>query len=132
MATRISDVDEKKELQDQEQKLNELLADENVPENAEYSTDEVIPLQLEVTESHQSPVNTDIVENIVYNDQDTGWAWVVLCSSFMTFCLLGAALFAVGIIHVTLLERYSANISITSWAGALHSSLISLGASTST
>lgn len=64
--------------------------------------------------------------DLSFNDQDTGWAWVVLFASFMTYCLMGAALYAVGIIHSTLLERYEASVSQTAWAGALHTALISV------
>ncbi|KAL4231111.1 hypothetical protein ACF0H5_008694 [Mactra antiquata] len=61
-----------------------------------------------------------------YSDMDTGWAWIILLSSFGTFCFLGCALYAVGIIHSTLIDRYQQSLSLTSWAGALHTALISL------
>lgn len=61
-----------------------------------------------------------------FSDLDTGWAWVVLFSSFGSYFLMGSALYAVGIIHATLLDRYEESISLTSWAGALHTALISL------
>lgn len=59
-------------------------------------------------------------------DLDTGWAWVVLAACFANFCLFGCAQYASGIIHSTLLDRYRASVYVTSWAGSLHASLISL------
>ncbi|XP_045188862.2 monocarboxylate transporter 12-B-like isoform X1 [Mercenaria mercenaria] len=78
------------------------------------------------------PFNTDKERSIDtasenFSDLDTGWAWVVLFASFGTFCLLGGKMYAVGIIHSALLERYSKSVSLTSWAGALHTALFSLG-----
>lgn len=58
---------------------------------------------------------------------DTGWAWAVLFASFGVFCILGGKMYAVGIIHAALLERYRESLSLTSWAGALHTALFSLG-----
>ncbi|XP_045188745.1 monocarboxylate transporter 4-like [Mercenaria mercenaria] len=63
-----------------------------------------------------------------FSDLDTGWAWVVLFTSFGTFCLMGATQFASGIVHMILLERYQANESLTSLVGALHTSLIFIAA----
>ena len=58
---------------------------------------------------------------------DRGWSWVVMFASFGGFCLIGGTMYAVGIIHSTLLEKYRENVALTSWAGALHSALISAG-----
>ncbi|KAL4231287.1 hypothetical protein ACF0H5_008867 [Mactra antiquata] len=60
------------------------------------------------------------------NDVDTGWSWIILAACFGNFCLFGCAQYASGIIHSTLLERYHASVYMTSWAGSLHASLISL------
>lgn len=80
--------------------------------------DEALIEKLNVSNSEEFTVD--------YSDMDTGWAWIVLLSSFGTFCLLGSALYAVGIIHSTLLDRYQQSLSLTSWAGALHTALVSL------
>lgn len=61
------------------------------------------------------------------SDLDTGWAWMVLVASFGTFFLIGNCMYSVGIIHSSLLERYGESVSLTSWAGALHTALMSLG-----
>ena len=61
------------------------------------------------------------------SDLDTGWAWAVLFASFGTFFLIGNSMYAVGIIHSSLLERYGQKVALTSWAGALHTALMSLG-----
>lgn len=70
------------------------------------------------------PVVSDEQE---FSDLDTGWAWVVLVASFGNMCLFGATQFASGIVHVILLERYQASVSLTSVVGAVHTSLIGLG-----
>lgn len=67
-----------------------------------------------------------------FSDLDTGWAWVVLFASFGTFFLIGNSMYAVGIIHSSLLERYGEKVSLTSWAGALHTAMMSLGGPLST
>ena len=62
-----------------------------------------------------------------FKDLDNGWAWAVLFASFGTFFLIGNSMYAVGIIHSALLERYEESVALTSWAGALHTALMSLG-----
>lgn len=62
-----------------------------------------------------------------FNDLDSGWAWATLIASFGIFCLLGSSMYAVGIIHSVFLDRYGESVSLTSWAGALHTALYSLG-----
>lgn len=56
---------------------------------------------------------------------DSGWAWVVLFASFGACFLIGSSVYASGIAHSTLLERYKESASVTSWAGALQSSFFS-------
>ena len=60
-------------------------------------------------------------------DLDKGWAWVVLLASFGSMMLLGGTMYAVGIIHIALLERYKEDVSKTAWTGALQSAIISVG-----
>ena len=57
-------------------------------------------------ESKNSPSNTQ------FPDLDNGWAWVVLVASFCSFMLLGATMYAVGIIHLALLERYQEKVQV--------------------
>ncbi|KAL4232009.1 hypothetical protein ACF0H5_009587 [Mactra antiquata] len=57
------------------------------------------------------------------HDMDTGISWVVLVASFFTSFLLGGALYAVGIIHSALMDKYQESVALTSWAGALHTAL---------
>jgi len=61
---------------------------------------------------------------------DTGWAWVVLIASFWTFFMVGGTMYANGIMHVALMERYNESVSLTSWAGALHTGMFSLASKT--
>ena len=65
--------------------------------------------------------------NSQFPDLDKGWAWVVLVASFVSFMLHGGTMYAVGIIHLALLERYREDVSKTAWTGALQSALISVG-----
>lgn len=62
-----------------------------------------------------------------FSDLDSGWAWVIMFASFGTFFLIGNSMYAVGIIHSSLLDRYGEEVSLTSWAGALHTAFMSLG-----
>ena len=64
-----------------------------------------------------------------FSDLDRGWAWVVLVASFGCFFLIGGTMYAVGIIHIALLERYGQELSKTSVVGALHSAVMSIGGS---
>ncbi|WAR22070.1 MOT14-like protein, partial [Mya arenaria] len=67
-----------------------------------------------------------------FSDLDSGWAWVVLAASFLSFALLGGSMYSVGIIHNALLERFQASVGLTSWVGALHTGILSLGGLLST
>jgi len=60
-------------------------------------------------------------------DLDHGWSWVVLAASTMSFCIIGSAIYAVGITHSVLLDKYGESVALTSWAGAVHSALNTLG-----
>ena len=63
----------------------------------------------------------------VFSDLDRGWAWVIVLGSFIAHMMIGASTYAVGIIHIALLERYRHGVSRTAFVGALHSALISAG-----
>ena len=69
----------------------------------------------------------DIDQFYYFPDLDRGWAWVVLVASFGCFMLIGGTMYAVGIIHIAMLERYEEDISKTALAGALQSAVMSLG-----
>ena len=60
----------------------------------------------------------------VFSDLDRGWAWVVLVASFIALMMIGTCIYAVGIIHIAMLERYRQDVSRTSWVGAVHSAMI--------
>lgn len=62
-----------------------------------------------------------------FDGLDRGWAWMVMFASFGAFCFMGGSMYAVGIIHSTLLERYHESVTLTSWVGATHSALASAG-----
>lgn len=66
----------------------------------------------------------------VFDDLDHGWAWVVMLACFASFFLQGGAMYAVGIIHSALLDRYEGSVTLTSWAGGLFASLCSLAGKT--
>lgn len=79
--------------------------------------------------SRETPLlDSQDVKDPHFTDMDHGWSWVVLFGSFGAYCLFGATQFASGIVHIILLDKYQASISMTSVAGAIHVSLISLGA----
>lgn len=61
------------------------------------------------------------------SDLDRGWSWVVLAASFGSFMLIGGTMYAVGIIHIALLDRYKQDVATTAWVGAIHSALMSVG-----
>ena len=63
----------------------------------------------------------------VFSDLDRGWAWFIMAGSFVAHMMIGASTYAVGIIHLALLERYQHGVSRTAFVGALHSALISAG-----
>jgi len=73
---------------------------------------------MEKNESHE--------EMRALEGMDTGWAWVVLIASFLTCFIVGGLMYTNGIMHVVLMERYNESVSLTSWAGALHSGMFSL------
>ncbi|KAL4231110.1 hypothetical protein ACF0H5_008693 [Mactra antiquata] len=70
-------------------------------------------------------ITTDVT-NEAEKDMDTGWAWAVLLASFGTSCIIGGALYTIGIIQAILLDLFNGDVSTTSLVGALHTSLISI------
>lgn len=61
-----------------------------------------------------------------FDDLDRGWSWVVMLACFASFFIQGGAMYAVGILHSALLDKYEGSVSMTSWAGGLYVSLCSL------
>ncbi|KAK7482398.1 hypothetical protein BaRGS_00026320 [Batillaria attramentaria] len=59
---------------------------------------------------------------------DRGGAWVVLAASVCGNYLHGVLVYLVGVIHAELLEKFQEDVTTTSWAGAVYSSLASLAA----
>jgi hypothetical protein len=62
-----------------------------------------------------------------FKSLDKGWSWIIMLASFGTFCLIGANMYGVGIMHAVLLERYNESVSLTAWAGSIHIAFMSLG-----
>ena len=60
----------------------------------------------------------------LFTDLDRGWSWVVLVASFVSLMMIGTSIYAVGIIHIALLERYEQDVSRTAWVGSVHSAMI--------
>ncbi|XP_045190765.2 monocarboxylate transporter 9-like [Mercenaria mercenaria] len=79
--------------------------------------------EIKVENLENSSDNTDKFKNL-----DKGWSWVIMLASFGAFCLIGANMYGVGIMHATLLKRYGSSVSLTSWAGSLQTASMSLGA----
>ena len=57
-------------------------------------------------------------------DIDGGWAWVVMVASFGCFILCGGVTYTSGVLHSVLLNRYNAQVSLTTWASGLYTALI--------
>ncbi len=51
---------------------------------------------------------------------DTGWAWVVLCSSFYVSFIAEGFLFAIPVYFVEFLEVFHENASTTAWIASLN------------
>ena len=54
-----------------------------------------------------------------YGDIDRGWAWVILCVSFMALVICGGALYSVSVFNVIFLEVFGESKALTSWIGSL-------------
>ena len=63
-------------------------------------------------------------ESPVFSDLDRGWAWFILAASFVSLMMIGTSIYAVGIIHIALLERFHQEVSRTSLVGGVHSAMI--------
>ena len=64
--------------------------------------------------------------SLIYRTLDTGWSWVVLFATFMSFVVLGGSVYTTGIDHTILLERFNESNATTAWAASLFSALSSL------
>ena len=62
----------------------------------------------------------------VYDGLDTGWSWVVLFATFMSFVVLGGCVYTTGVVHTILLERFRQSNATTAWVASLFSALSSL------
>lgn len=107
-----------------------MIGGEESSENDQPETD-LLNVELPLEQGKNKLLTTEPLQTLRktkldFSDLDTGWAWVVLFASFWIFCILGGAMYTVGIIHSTLLERYHASTFLTSLAGALHTALISV------
>jgi hypothetical protein len=59
-------------------------------------------------------------------DLDQGWAWVIMIAASLAGLLNGVLIYAAGVIHVALLEKYEQDNAYTSLIGSLFTSLLSL------
>lgn len=57
---------------------------------------------------------------------DEGWAWVVMVGSFGAHVVSGCFLYAVGVIHNALLDRFDEDVSKTAWASGIYLGMVSL------
>lgn len=62
-----------------------------------------------------------------FSDLDTTWSWVVMVACFLTHFVIGGTNFTVGMVHTTLLEKYSGGQANTALVVALHTSISNLG-----
>lgn len=60
---------------------------------------------------------------MVVTSPDKGWAWIALVGSFGEHAVMGYCMYASGMIHIALLERFQASLLTTSWITALFLSL---------
>ncbi|KAJ8309817.1 hypothetical protein KUTeg_011682 [Tegillarca granosa] len=59
-------------------------------------------------------------------DVDGGWAWIVLAASVFSFCNASLLTYNVGLINISLLEKYEGNIATTSLIGSIFLTLFSM------
>jgi hypothetical protein len=88
-------------------------------ENKSIKADEIS--KTKEGKERKSPSNTQDFKSL-----DKGWSWVIMLTSFATLCLIGANVYGVGIMHDVLLERYNETVSLTTWAGSIHTALMNL------
>ena len=74
-----------------------------------------------------SKKSVDVQGSSTFSDLDRGWSWVVMLVSFGSFLIIGGSVYADGIIHIALLNRYQQDISTTAWVGAVHSAMMNIG-----
>lgn len=65
-----------------------------------------------------------------YNDQqnkdlDQGWAWVIMIAATGIIMINAILLYATGVLHVALLEKFEEDNAYTSLIGSIYSSLFS-------
>ncbi|XP_021374582.1 monocarboxylate transporter 4-like [Mizuhopecten yessoensis] len=57
---------------------------------------------------------------------DKGWSWAVMAGSFGAHMVSGCFLYAVGVIHNAILERFDEEVGKTAWAAGLFLGMLSL------
>ncbi|XP_033756573.1 monocarboxylate transporter 14-like isoform X2 [Pecten maximus] len=57
---------------------------------------------------------------------DTGWSWAVMAGSFGAHMVSGCFLYAVGVIHNAILERFDEDVGKTAWAAGIYLGMVSL------
>ncbi|XP_060083566.1 monocarboxylate transporter 9-like [Ylistrum balloti] len=57
---------------------------------------------------------------------DTGWSWAVMAGSFGAHMVSGCFLYAVGVMHNAILERFQEDVGKTAWAAGLYLGMVSL------
>nr|KAG5701408.1 hypothetical protein BaRGS_032740 [Batillaria attramentaria] len=63
---------------------------------------------------------------VASRDIDGGWAWVVLCGSFMNLLLASGIGFVSGIFQKVFLEEFDQSVAFTAWVTALFSSFMQM------
>jgi len=62
-----------------------------------------------------------------FSDLDSTWSFVVMVAAFIIQIVIGGTNYMVGLVHITLLEKYNRSQADTVWASALHASISNSG-----
>ena len=81
----------------------------------------------QTTDCEKPEIQCSSSESLSFKTLDKGWSWIIMCTSFGAFFLIGVNMYGVGIMHAVLLERYRESVFLTSWAGSLQTAFMSLG-----
>ena len=53
------------------------------------------------------------------SNPDSGWAWIVLASSFLLTILFGGVLMSFGVFYLEFLDDFNQGKTMTSWLGSI-------------
>ena len=62
---------------------------------------------------------------MILTEPDRECAWVILVASFGAHCIAGFCMYAVGLFHISISEKFHESVTLTSWLSSIFLCLLS-------